>query len=96
MTYNSKVTSKGTVTLPARFRDKLGIIPGKEVSIELLGDTILIKSQGGWEELMVAGAKVRADLKRRGISMPGNPEELKKLVDEVKIKDYKKKYLGKS
>lgn len=38
-----KVTSKGQLVIPKRIRDRLGIAPGTEVHIEVVGDKILLE-----------------------------------------------------
>lgn len=50
MIYESTVTSKGTITLPASIRKKLGIVEGRKVRIQLRGNNISVKPQGGWDE----------------------------------------------
>ena len=39
----AKVTSKGQLVIPKRIRDRLGITPGTEVHIEVVGDKILLE-----------------------------------------------------
>lgn len=91
MTYTSTVTSKGTITLPASIRAKLGITEGKKVTIQLRGDTIEVVPQGGWEEFFAVGEKLRADLKKRGVSVT-DIQELRAQADRVKTKEYRDKY----
>lgn len=66
MTYTSTVTSKGTITLPASIRKKLGITQGRKVTFSLHGDTISVKPESGWDEFFAAtadfGAKARAQI----------------------------------
>jgi AbrB family looped-hinge helix DNA binding protein len=50
MIYESTVTSKGTITLPASIRKKLGIVEGKKVRIQLRRGVISVKPESGWEE----------------------------------------------
>ncbi len=61
----STVTSKGQVTVPQRFRERLGIVPGSRVEFELAEDgrVVLTKVDG---EL----PKSRFE-KIRGIAGPG-------------------------
>lgn len=94
MTYSSIVTSKGTITLPAGIRKRLGITKGKRVNIELHGDTISIKPQGGWEEMMQVGEEMRAYLRKKGTPVT-DIEQLRAETDKIKIAEYKKKYFGK-
>ncbi len=45
MTTVHTLTSKGQVTIPKAFRDKIGLLPGKQASIQLLDDrTIAIRT----------------------------------------------------
>lgn len=64
MIYESTVTSKGTITLPASIRKKLGIVEGRKVRIQLRASSISIKPQDGWDEFFAAtetfGEKARA------------------------------------
>lgn len=68
MIYTSTVTSKGTITLPARIRKQLGITPGKIVDIKLEDDKVLVKPQSGWDEFFEAiepfGREVRKKIAR--------------------------------
>ena len=50
MTYSSTVTSKGTITLPAALRAKLGIKEGDKVTISLEGNNIVAKTQLDWDD----------------------------------------------
>ena len=56
MAYSSTVTSKGTITLPASIRKKLGIHEGNKVTIELKGEIIRVRPQAGWDEFFVQTA----------------------------------------
>ncbi len=68
MTYTSTVTSKGTITLPASIRKKLGITPGKVVDIQLRGNTVSVTPQSDWDDFFVAiegfGEKARGMIAR--------------------------------
>lgn len=93
MKYTSTVTSKGTITLPASIRAKLGITSGNEVEISLKGDTIAITPKGGWEQLVYVGAEIRQELKKRGVKTPINIESLRKDTERIKAEEYRQKYL---
>jgi AbrB family looped-hinge helix DNA binding protein len=95
MNYTSTVTSKGTITLPSDIRARLGIEQGNEVSIELRGDTILVKPKGGWESLLAVGAEMRADLEARGVRLPSDPTDLTSKAEAMKVEEYSAKYLPK-
>lgn len=38
-----KITSKGQVTIPIEFREKLGFLPHSEVEFEIVGETVRIR-----------------------------------------------------
>lgn len=50
MVYTSVVTSKGTITLPAPLRSKLGLVEGDTVEISLHGNEIVAKPRNSWDE----------------------------------------------
>lgn len=54
MIYESTVTSKGTITLPASIRKKLGIVEGRKVRIQLRAGSISVKPRDGWDEFFAA------------------------------------------
>ncbi len=91
MTYSSTVTSKGTITLPASIRKKLGITEGKKVTIELRGDTIEVTPQGGWEGVFAVGEMLRADLYKRGIKSK-DIAELRADADAIHAAEARKRY----
>ena len=41
-----RLTSKGQVTIPQEFREKLGLLPQTEVEFELDGDSVRIRKAG--------------------------------------------------
>ena len=94
MTYSSTVTSKGTITLPASIRKKLGITEGKKVTIELRGDKIEVTQQGGWEGVLAVGEKMREYLRKHG-DADTDIAQLREDADVIKAAEYKKKYFGK-
>lgn len=74
MIYESTVTSKGTITLPASIRKKLGILEGRKVRIQLRGGVISVRPQGGWDEFF---AEMNAlDLSKK-LSKPAPTTSLK-------------------
>ncbi len=42
MTYTSTITSKGTITLPAPIRSQLKLSPGRKVTIDVRGGSVVI------------------------------------------------------
>lgn len=42
-----KITSKGQVTIPARIREDIGLLPGTEVEFEVEGGKAVIKKAAG-------------------------------------------------
>lgn len=57
-TYSSTITSKGTVTLPANLRHKLGLNTGGKVTITLSGNNFIIKPQGSWNDFFATRDKI--------------------------------------
>lgn len=53
MIYTSRITSKGTITLPATLRKQLGLQEGDTVELSLSGNTIVTKPRIGWDEFFV-------------------------------------------
>jgi AbrB family looped-hinge helix DNA binding protein len=93
MTYTSVVTSKGTITLPARIRKELGITEGKKVDIVRRGETITIKPQSGWDEFFATAAELREKMRKmHGSSM--DVDALMRHSDETKTREYREKYLS--
>ena len=43
MAYTAVVSSKGQVTLPAKLREQLGILPGSSITFEAQGKQLVIK-----------------------------------------------------
>ena len=54
MTYTSTVTSKGTITLPAPIRRKLGITEGRKVTFQVHGKTVSVRPESGWDEFFAS------------------------------------------
>ena len=45
-THNSSVNQRGQITVPAEFRRRLNIKPGNKVSIQLSGNTLIVRQIG--------------------------------------------------
>jgi antitoxin PrlF len=58
----TRVTSKGQVTIPKPIRDRLGIVPGDAVAFELAADgrIVLIRSRGSRPVSRFAALRGRA------------------------------------
>ena len=67
MTYTSTVTSKGTITIPAKVRQALGIIEGNTVEIALRGDIVTVTPRTDWDDFFSStanfGEKARKAIK---------------------------------
>ena len=92
MTYNSTVTSKGTITLPARIRKELGITEGQLVDIELRGGTIHVTPKGGWEDVMAVGDEIAKYARTHGKTL--DIEKLRAEADDIRAAEYHQKYLA--
>lgn len=80
------MTSKGQITLPAAFREKLSLVPGKKLTIELDGDKIIVN------------APIDADALRRDIRDFMNTHHPAPVtqaeIDAIKTVELGKKYFG--
>lgn len=67
MTYTSTVTSKGTITLPAPIRRKLGITEGHKVTFHVRGKTVSVRPESGWNEFFanMSNLQVANKIKRQ-------------------------------
>ena len=84
MSYSTTMTAKGQITVPAAFREKLGLIPGKKVTVELKGNAIVVNAP-------VDFAAVRANI--RAHMTAHHPEPItREEIDQIKAADLNKKY----
>jgi AbrB family looped-hinge helix DNA binding protein len=61
MSYKSTVTSKGTITIGAKLRKELNILPGQEVSIERSGNHLIVRPAVTLEQFSAYRDQVLAD-----------------------------------
>ena len=40
-----QINSEGQITIPADVRERLGLLPGTEVQLEIIGDTLQLRKQ---------------------------------------------------
>ena len=72
MQYTFKVTRKGQTTIPAQFREKLGIREGDQLVVEATENGVLFRLVPRLNEM----AGVDSDF--------GTPEEVKKSIDKLR------------
>ncbi len=82
MTYQTKVTSKGQMTLPAPFRKKLGIKPGERLSINMQGNKVIIEKIDWLSDLRKIQAKNQAHMRKNNIK-PMSDEELDDAINQA-------------
>ena len=82
MTYSTKLTSKGQMTLPAPFRKKLGLKPGEQVLVEMRGKEVIIQKDNWQESLQRVQEQNRAYLKKKGIK-PLTDTELDNAINDA-------------
>lgn len=76
MTYNTTMTSKGQVTIPADIRRRLGLKPGETIHFRLAKNNQIIVEKGDWRRgLDELHKEVAAHLKKHNIK-PLSDEEL--------------------
>lgn len=76
----TRVSSKGQIVLPKRYRDDMGIKDGDYVSIYEVGDGILILEKMKPSPLEEITADLRAEAKRRDFSR----DELESAIKSVR------------
>ena len=75
MTYSTTLTSKGQMTIPAAFRNKLGVKPGERVVIKMQEGKVIIQKDNWRDDLKALQDENRSYLKQHGIK-PLTDEEL--------------------
>ncbi|MFZ1249165.1 MAG: AbrB/MazE/SpoVT family DNA-binding domain-containing protein [Candidatus Saccharimonadales bacterium] len=81
----STITSKGQITLPAAFRAAMKLTPGKQVEMNMHGNTLTIVAPMSIEALRASNKEY---MRQHGIKMP-----TKEQIDAVKTDEYRNKYL---
>lgn len=64
MTYITTITSKGQMTLPAAFRKKLGVRPGERLTLDIRGDSVIVKKDNWRQELEELHAQVAKHMQK--------------------------------
>lgn len=65
-----RLTSKGQVTIPQEFREKLGLLPFVEVEFDIVGDSLRLRKKKGVKGRgqMLLDAMSRAPRPKRGMT----------------------------
>lgn len=87
MKYTSTVTSKGTITLPAVYRKKLGLRQGQKIDIDLKNETLTITKTSDIKDIRAQNAKI---LQKNGITRPPTQTEIKKAIEEGWLERFKR------
>ncbi len=72
-----RITSKGQVTIPKQFRERLGLLAGTEVEFEIDGDAVRIRKARGRR---TRGDAIVARLRGRGSSIKMTTDEIMALT----------------
>lgn len=81
------ITSKGTTTIPKEVRDSLGLVPGSSVNFTVKNGVAYIKRALTLDEVRAQNAKlIKPSLLKLSTT------EIRKLADEARVKELKKKY----
>lgn len=87
MKYTSTITSKGTITLPAVYRRKLGLKQGQKIDIDLKNETLTITKASDIKDIRDQNNKI---LQKNGITKPPTQAEFKKAIAEGWLERYKR------
>lgn len=94
MIHTSTVTSKGTITIPAGIRQKLGIKEGDKVEISAHGGVITAKLQIGWDEFFSndfdAGQKARQQIKSGAKKSLKTNQQIAEAINSAKANKHAK------
>ena len=88
MSYVSKVTPAGQVTIPKKVRDTLGVGPGSYVLLDTLGDAAILRKMDVDQDTL---KKIRRKVKKTGLTRKRVEEiieeERSELWEEAREKD---------
>lgn len=82
MTYTTTMTSKGQITVPAPIRKKLGLKPGASLSVDLKGNTAVVKVDDWQKNLAKLQARLTAHRKKHNIPALTD-EELDQAINDA-------------
>lgn len=92
MNYTSRITSKGTITLPAPLRKQLGLQEGDTVELSLKSNTIAVKPRNSWDEFFANtnsfGKKARDMIAKGEKSALLTSEDIAKAAQEGRARGY--------
>lgn len=71
------ITSKGQITIPKEYRERLGLLPYTEVEFELIGDALRIKKA---EDSQVRGKKLIEHMKANSGAVKMTTDEIMQLT----------------
>ncbi len=82
MTYQTTMTSKGQVTIPAPIRRRLGLEPGQSIQFDFHRNQAIIKASSWQNDLARAQKKLHDHIKKHNIK-PLSDEELDQAINDA-------------
>ena len=92
MTYESKITSKGTITIAAPIRKALGLKPGQKIGLELDKDKNRILLDIGASDLEFEAARERLVSKIPKQKLGMSAFSLRKAIEKARKAELTKRY----
>ncbi|MDO8610659.1 MAG: AbrB/MazE/SpoVT family DNA-binding domain-containing protein [bacterium] len=87
MVFTATITSQGQITIPAKARKKLGLIPSKKIIITMQEDSLLLQLEPDLMEL--SGSLHKYAIKNKSIEEIMKME--KKAIEQAKMERFKRK-----
>jgi AbrB family looped-hinge helix DNA binding protein len=82
------MSSRGQVVIPRQVRERVGLQPGDEVSVQALDGATLVAEGAEATEFELAVARLQGDFERRGIT----EADIERALEEVKAELYEERY----
>jgi antitoxin PrlF len=79
MSYVSKVTSAGQITLPKKVRDALGVGPDSYIVLTAMGETVVLRKMDADQDTL---KKIREKVRKTGLTR----ERVEEIVEEERSK----------
>ncbi len=86
--YRKKMSSRGQLVIPGPVRERVGLQPGDELSVQVLDDSVLAAEKTEPTEFELAVARLRREMEDRGITQ----DDIDRAVEEVKQEIYDEVY----
>jgi len=82
MSYVSKVTSAGQITLPKKVRDALGVGPDSYVILDTMGETVILRKMDADQDTL---KRIREKVRKTDLTQ----ERVEEIVEEERSKLWK-------